>query len=218
MQRMGGEVGDRRRRSWPRMDLGRPGRWRVRHFSPLAEVPLARDDRERRGAAKMYTETPAFVLATNDGEVPVTVTVVPDGLPTATDVGRAGPRAALLVGRALEYLGWRLDVASCVAAGVAFRGRAPRRGAGTDRRSGWPTGSTRCRPSCTSTRSTLQLVWREGPRSFRVRHPFAVGGVVEDPATGAAAAAFARNCATSCDELPAVFESSRAWRWAVPAA
>jgi PhzF family phenazine biosynthesis protein len=37
---------------------------------------------------------------------------------------------------------------------------------------------------------TIQLVWRESPTVFYVRDPFAVGGVVEDPATGAAAAAF----------------------------
>ncbi|PZX45017.1 PhzF family phenazine biosynthesis protein [Streptomyces sp. DvalAA-21] len=38
--------------------------------------------------------------------------------------------------------------------------------------------------------TTLQLVWRESARVFHVRDPFPVGGVVEDPATGAAAAAF----------------------------
>jgi PhzF family phenazine biosynthesis protein len=37
--------------------------------------------------------------------------------------------------------------------------------------------------------TTIQLVWRESPTRFRARDPFAVGGVVEDPATGAAAAA-----------------------------
>ena len=37
--------------------------------------------------------------------------------------------------------------------------------------------------------TTIQLVWRESPTIFHVRDPFAVGGVVEDPATGAAAAA-----------------------------
>lgn len=37
--------------------------------------------------------------------------------------------------------------------------------------------------------TTLQLVWREGPDVFHSRNPFPVGGVVEDPATGAAAAA-----------------------------
>jgi PhzF family phenazine biosynthesis protein len=38
--------------------------------------------------------------------------------------------------------------------------------------------------------TTLQLVWREHPKIFHARNPFPVGGVVEDPATGAAAAAF----------------------------
>ncbi len=37
--------------------------------------------------------------------------------------------------------------------------------------------------------TTLQLVWRESTATFHVRNPFPVGGVVEDPATGAAAAA-----------------------------
>jgi PhzF family phenazine biosynthesis protein len=36
--------------------------------------------------------------------------------------------------------------------------------------------------------TTIQLVWRETPTIFHVRDPFAAGGVVEDPATGAAAA------------------------------
>jgi PhzF family phenazine biosynthesis protein len=37
--------------------------------------------------------------------------------------------------------------------------------------------------------TTLQLVWRESVDVFHSRNPFPVGGVVEDPATGAAAAA-----------------------------
>lgn len=37
--------------------------------------------------------------------------------------------------------------------------------------------------------TTVQLVWRESPEVFHSRNPFPVGGVVEDPATGAAAAA-----------------------------
>ena len=38
---------------------------------------------------------------------------------------------------------------------------------------------------------TVALVTMETPQLFHVRNPFAAGGVVEDPATGAAAAAFA---------------------------
>ncbi len=37
--------------------------------------------------------------------------------------------------------------------------------------------------------TTIQVVWRETAHRFHARDPFPVGGVVEDPATGAAAAA-----------------------------
>lgn len=37
--------------------------------------------------------------------------------------------------------------------------------------------------------TTIQLVWRERADLFHARNPFPVGGVIEDPATGAAAAA-----------------------------
>ncbi len=37
--------------------------------------------------------------------------------------------------------------------------------------------------------TTLQLVWREHESLFHARNPFPIGGVIEDPATGAAAAA-----------------------------
>ena len=36
---------------------------------------------------------------------------------------------------------------------------------------------------------TVNLVWRQDETTFHARNPFPVGGVVEDPATGAAAAA-----------------------------
>jgi PhzF family phenazine biosynthesis protein len=38
--------------------------------------------------------------------------------------------------------------------------------------------------------ATVDLVWRESATAFHARNPFPPGGVVEDPATGAAAAAF----------------------------
>ena len=37
--------------------------------------------------------------------------------------------------------------------------------------------------------TTLQLVWRESSEIFHSRNPFPIGGIIEDPATGAAAAA-----------------------------
>ena len=39
--------------------------------------------------------------------------------------------------------------------------------------------------------TTINLIWAEGPRQFHSRNAFAIGGVAEDPATGAAAAALA---------------------------
>lgn len=39
--------------------------------------------------------------------------------------------------------------------------------------------------------TTINLVWAETPRLFHSRNAFAIGGVLEDPATGAAAAALA---------------------------
>ncbi|WP_282604274.1 PhzF family phenazine biosynthesis protein [Pelagibius sp. Alg239-R121] len=38
--------------------------------------------------------------------------------------------------------------------------------------------------------TTISLIWAENDSRFHARNPFAVGGVYEDPATGAAAAAF----------------------------
>jgi PhzF family phenazine biosynthesis protein len=37
---------------------------------------------------------------------------------------------------------------------------------------------------------TIDLVWRQSPTVYHARNPFPPGGVIEDPATGAAAAAF----------------------------
>jgi PhzF family phenazine biosynthesis protein len=37
--------------------------------------------------------------------------------------------------------------------------------------------------------TTLQLIWQEYDRLYHSRNPFPIGGIVEDPATGAAAAA-----------------------------
>jgi predicted PhzF superfamily epimerase YddE/YHI9 len=50
--------------------------------------------------------------------------------------------------------------------------------------------------------TTLQLIWRESPTRFRARDPFAAGGVVEDPATGAAAAALCLPAPARRDHRP----------------
>lgn len=50
--------------------------------------------------------------------------------------------------------------------------------------------------------TTLNLIWRESAATFHARNPFPPGGVVEDPATGAAAAALGAYLAVH-DALPA---------------
>jgi len=40
--------------------------------------------------------------------------------------------------------------------------------------------------------TTLQLVWQESDAVFHARNPFPVGGIVEDPATGAALGGYLR--------------------------
>jgi PhzF family phenazine biosynthesis protein len=47
----------------------------------------------------------------------------------------------------------------------------------------------------------VNLVWREDAHTLHARNPFPPGGVVEDPATGAAAAALGAYLATQ-DALP----------------
>jgi PhzF family phenazine biosynthesis protein len=55
--------------------------------------------------------------------------------------------------------------------------------------------------------TTVALVWRESGDRFHARNPFRVGGVVEDPATGAAAAAFG----AYLREIGAVTAPARVW-------
>ena len=170
-------------------------------LQPAGRGPVlrARDDRQRRGAGGTRHAT-----RRRSSWPPTTGEVGgqrhagrADGLPTATLTSvepwvREAP--ALLVGRALEYLGWRLDeLDPSLPPAIAFAG-ARHLVLAVQALDTLERMAYRFDPMQALMRehelTTLQLVWREGPRSFRARDPFAVGGVVEDPATGAAAAAF----------------------------
>ncbi|MFJ8111844.1 PhzF family phenazine biosynthesis isomerase [Streptomyces sp. NPDC096132] len=173
-------------------------RFRVRYFSPLAEVAfcghatvaLAVALAERLGPGEIVLDTPA-------GEVPVTTRVDGEGavLATLTSVPtRSRPATSGELDATLKALGWVADdVDPALPPHVAFGGNdhlvlaaaTRERLADLDydfdgladvmRRHDW---------------TTVHLVWRESPERFHARDPFPVGGVVEDPATGAAAAAF----------------------------
>ncbi|MER7716234.1 PhzF family phenazine biosynthesis isomerase [Streptomyces flaveolus] len=173
-------------------------RFTLRYFSPLAEVAFCGHATvatavalaERLGAGDLVFDTPAgeiLVTTATDarGAVRATLTSVPT---------RSRPARADEVGPALSALGWdSADLDPGLPPHVAFGGndhlvlaaRSRARLAGLDydfdalaalmRKSGW---------------TTVHLVWREDEQRYHARDPFPVGGVVEDPATGAAAAAF----------------------------
>ncbi len=173
-------------------------RFRVRYFSPLAEVAfcghatiaLAVALAERLGPGEIVLDTPA-------GEIPVSTSADDSGAVRATLTSvptRSRPALATELDAALRALGWAPeDLDPALPPHVAFGGNdhlvlaaaSRARLAGLDydfdgladvmRRHGW---------------TTVDLVWRESPERFHARNPFPVGGVVEDPATGAAAAAF----------------------------
>ena len=185
----------------------RPGAFRVRYFSPLAEVPFCGHATIASGVALAERGLAAPPVApgdagrieavTNGGPVAIAVETGADGSdPGDADVDRherARARAMAAVRRARAA---RLD-------GRATWTRRCRRRSGSraPATSSWPPpGSTGWRRldypfeelkalMLRADLTTLQLVWRETPARFRARDPFPVGGVVEDPATGAAAAA-----------------------------
>ena len=164
------------------------GAYRVRYFSPLAEVPFC-------GHATVATAVAlgpgAHRFDTNAGEVPVTVDE--DRRATLTSVATSTTeltdRPALLAA-----LGWaEADLDPALPPRVAYAGafhpivavRTRQRLADLDYDVPALTALMTARDW-----TTVQLVWRESADTFHVRDPFPVGGVYEDPATGAAAAAF----------------------------
>lgn len=170
----------------------------VRYFSPLAEVPFcghatiatAVAHAERHGTGRLLLRTAA-------GLVTVTTDRAADGALVATLVSVA-PRTVPLddadLAELLAILGWSAgDLDPALPPRVAFAGA-------------WHpviAAATRDRladlgydmPALTALMArrdwtTIDLVWRESPTVFHARNPFPPGGVTEDPATGAAAAAF----------------------------
>ncbi|WP_328317177.1 PhzF family phenazine biosynthesis protein [Streptomyces sp. NBC_00388] len=177
---------------------GEPGRaFTVRYFSPQAEVPFCGHATIATAIAFAERHGPGdLLLATRAGTVPVTVTEEGGALrATLTSVEPAVLDAAAAdVTEVLAALGWRAsDLDPAAAPRIAFAGA----------RHLVLTAATRSRLADLAydfdrltalmralDLTTVQLVWRESETVFHVRDPFPVGGVVEDPATGAAAAAF----------------------------
>lgn len=177
---------------------GEPGRaFSVRYFSPKAEVPFCGHATVATAVALAERIGPGdLLLATPVGTVPVSVTAE-DGLLRAT-LTSVEPHTEEIadadLAEALAALDWpAADLDPAFPPRIAFAGNrhlvlgAATRARLADLAYDFPRLEALMRRLDLT---TVQLVFRAGPELFHVRDPFPVGGVVEDPATGAAAAAF----------------------------
>jgi PhzF family phenazine biosynthesis protein len=169
----------------------------VRYFSPLAEVAFCGHATVATAVALAERIGPGeVVFSTLAGVVPVTVTER-DGVPYAT-LTSVEPRTSDVsqddLVEALAALGWEpgdLDPALPPAIANAGNDHLVIAAATRERLAALDYDFGRLKALMERRGlTTVQLVWRESDTVFHVRDPFPVGGVVEDPATGAAAAAF----------------------------
>lgn len=174
-----------------------PGRgFTIRYFSPLAEVAFCGHATVAAAVALAERVGPGeLAFATPVGTVPVTVTER-DGALRAT-LTSVTPHTAEIghddLAEALAALGWtaaELDPAFTPAIGYAGARHLVLAAATRARLASLDYDFERLKSLMLRLDlTTVQLVWRESGEVFHVRDPFPVGGVVEDPATGAAAAA-----------------------------
>ena len=197
MQRIAGEVGYSETAFLAPDGSDRPGRLRVRYFSPAKEIDFCGHATIAAGVALAERGwPPSLALRTNDGVVDLDVVQRDAGhfQATLTSVEpwvRELP--ADVLDRLLELLGWRRDALDrALPPALAFAGvRHPIIAVAdleTLARIDYDFEPMRAL-MLEHDLTTLQLIWRETSTRFRARDPFAAGGVVEDPATGAAAAA-----------------------------
>ncbi|WP_455808151.1 PhzF family phenazine biosynthesis protein [Pseudomonas koreensis] len=170
--------------------------WRVRYFSPLAEVPFCGHATIALGAALAAQQGDGvYQLTLNQAQI--TVEGHAQGSLTSAALQSpptfSTPISALLLEEALALFGYNhadLDERISPAhinggAGhllLALNSRARLKAMRYDQqaghdlmvREGW---------------ATILLAWAETDQLFHTRNPFAFGGVYEDPATGAATAA-----------------------------
>jgi PhzF family phenazine biosynthesis protein len=169
----------------------------IRYFSPLAEVPFCGHATIATAVALAERDGPGeVILHTMSGPVPITSRRDDQGRLTAT-LTSLPPRTTELPGDDLDELLAALrwpaeDLDPRLPPRVAYAGAwHPVIGAATRERLADLDYDFDRLGALMAARdwTTIQLVWREEEARFHARDPFPPGGVVEDPATGAAAAA-----------------------------
>lgn len=174
---------------------GDPDRWDVRYFAPAAEVPFCGHATVAAGVLLGHRRGPGTVVfATAAGEVPVHIH---EGEPpTATLVSvppSVAPVSGAVLRAALDACGWDRDALDpALPPAIAFAGArhlvVPV--ATRELLAGLRYDFDRLRGVMAAAQlTTTAVVWCEDVHRWHARNPFPVGGVVEDPATGAAAAA-----------------------------
>ncbi|MGZ4632188.1 MAG: PhzF family phenazine biosynthesis protein [Actinomycetes bacterium] len=170
----------------------------VRYFSPLAEVPFCGHATIASAVAHAEHHGPGVLhLATKAGQVEVTTSVRADGFLSATLTSvapRSEPLTAPDLARLLDALRWQeSELDPALPPRLAYGGAwHPVLAAASRARLADLAYDMGALGDLMAERdwTTVDLVWREGADVFHARNPFPPGGVVEDPATGAAAAAF----------------------------
>ena len=168
----------------------------VRYYSPAVEIPFCGHATIATGVVLGQAEGDGtYRLATAVGVVPVTVRTR-DGIREASLLSVAPrhiPATDALVAEALSALGWNpSDLDDAIPPARAYAGAWHLVLAITQAHRLAQLNYDFERLRVLMLRdglTTLQLIWRERSDVFHARNPFPVGGVVEDPATGAAAAA-----------------------------
>ena len=197
MQRIAGDVGYSETAFLAPDGSGDRGRLRVRYFSPAKEIDFCGHATIASGVALAERGWPAtLALRTNDGVVDLHVIRNETGRFQATLTSVHPWVRELrddLLDRLLALLGWdRAELDPALPPALAFAGvRHPIIAVAdlaTLARVDYDFEPMRAL-MLEHDLTTLQLIWRETPTRFRARDPFAAGGVIEDPATGAAAAA-----------------------------
>ncbi|MFD5870936.1 PhzF family phenazine biosynthesis protein [Streptomyces sp. NPDC060322] len=173
------------------------GGYTVRYFSPKAEVPFCGHATVAAALALAERDGPAdLVFSTPAGTVPVSV--VREGGELRATLTSVEPHtedaAPEDVAEALAALDWpATGLNPALPPRIAYAGARHLVLAAATRERLADLSYDFARLEALMRRldlTTVQLVWRESGSVFHVRDPFPVGGVVEDPATGAAAAAF----------------------------